>query len=546
MISALGGGSAVRWFQPARASVTTPEPSVKDMVSLTGSSKPTRPWYNRLYEWAFGSAQEQAMEQLPAPAQPVRVPVQQARTPAPPPVTADQPPGEILARLQAMRPGQRLQQLPVAYAALKATCPEHIELAKKAVKAADDDNCRGVFALAVLGAGLEGKTLEQAALAGLDAIPSSYPSNAAKIGAAVAAHVPSLALTRVAVKAVEEDVVKRCLTRKGLESTGQPPGPLALALLESIPGNYPNNRRLASDALMKELTRDPELGSAMQLAFKLGRACDDTSLPSRIHLAILEKRLEGEQSPGQLTMTAIASIPSNYPNNRSLVIRAAIDHLQGDPHLAGYVQLGRRMTKALDDTSLATPIGLSVLESGMQNRTLAETARAAMDAIPASYPNNRNLVGKAVLKALADSPDVQLAQKMVDASDDTGCQNRMILAALEIVTGEQKDPLVVTGQKLLATFPSNYPNNRKNAATALLKQLRVHYTDPEARAKIDRALQSPGEIDIVLKELQNSRTAAQEVEALAGAVTGKENKAGIEQRGEVVVIGGVRVKVKNQ
>ncbi|GMU57796.1 MAG: hypothetical protein AMXMBFR33_69420 [Candidatus Xenobia bacterium] len=519
-------------------------------MCLSGPAKPSRPWYNRLKDWAFGSTRQAALDQVPAPAQPVRVALQQApaeqRQQPPPPVKSDQAPQEILASLQGMRPGERVQQLATAYSALQSTCPQHVELARTASRAADDNEPLGLFAVAVLRAGLEGKSLEEAALAGLDAIPSGYPSNAARIGLAVAQNLPSQQLARAAVQAVEDSTVKNCLIRAGLQSTGKPAGQRALAMLEAIPGNYPSNKRMASDALMKELSQDPELGPAIKLASKLGRACDDASLPSEIHLTILKKRLQGEQNPGKLAMAGIASISSNYPSNRSMVVRAAIEELQDDPNLAGYARLGKSMTKALEDSKLAAPIGLSVIESGLGNLTLAQTARAAMDVIPSSYPTNKNLVGKAVLQALAESPDVQLAQRMVDGSDDTGCQNGMILAALEIVTGEQKDPLVVTGQKLLATIPSNYPTNRKNVGNALLKQLRTHYTDPDARAKIDRALQSPGEIDAVLQELVNSKTAAEEVAALAGAVTGKENKAGIEERGSVVVIGGVRVKVKSQ
>ena len=52
-----------------------------------------------------------------------------------------------------------------------------------------------------------------------------------------------------------------------------------------------------------------------------------------------------------------------------------------------------------------------------------------MDTIPANYPSNRNLVGKAVLGALADSADVKLALKMINASDDQSCQNAMMVAA---------------------------------------------------------------------------------------------------------------------
>lgn len=541
-----GWRPAVPWFNPARPSVSTPEPRLKDMVCLSGPTKPSRPWYNRLQDWAFGSTRQAALDQVPAPAQPVRVALQQPLAEQQPPVRSDQAPQEILASLQGMRPSERVQQLATAYSALQSTCPQHVELARTASRAADDNEPLGLFAVAVLRAGLEGKSIEEAALAGLNAIPASYPSNAARIGQAVVQSLPSLKLARAAVQAVEESAVKNCLIRAGLKSTGKPAGQRALAMLEAIPSNYPSNKRMASQALMIELSRDPELGPAIKLASKLGQACDDESLPSWIHLAILKKRLEGEQSPGRLVMAGIASIPNSYPSNRSKVVRAALDELQDDPNLAGYARLGKSMTKALEDGQLATPIGLSVLKSGLGNLTLAQTARAAMDAIPADYPTNRNRVGKAVLKALAESPDVQLAQRMVDGSDDTGCQNGMILAALEIVTGEQKDPLVVTGQKLLATIPSSYPTNRKNVANALLKQLRTHYTDPDARAKIDRALQSPREIDAVLKELVNSKTTAEEVVALAGAVTGKENKAGIEERGSVVVIGGVRVKVKSQ
>jgi hypothetical protein len=125
----------------------------------------------------------------------------------------------------------------------------------------------------------------------------------------------------------------------------------------------------------------------------------------------------------------------------------------------------------------------------------------------------------------------------------------MILAALEVVTGEQKEPLVVTGRKLLASIPDNYPGNRRRVSLALLEELRPQYDDPEASAKIDAALtrlksSSSVEVDQLLQELINHKTTAQQVLDLARAVSGQTEKTGIEERGDVVVIGGVRVRVK--
>ncbi len=537
------------------ASTRASAPGPLDTLHLSGGdSKPGKPWYARLKDWALGTSEQAAVSQAPLPVQVAKAAEQ---PPAPAPVrTAPAPakPAEVapstLDDLRSLSPAKRAKALPAFYQAMKAEYPAHVALAEKASKAASDDEPRSAFAIGVLKAAQTGATLEQAALAGMDAIPSSFPSNAANIGLAVGQNVPSLTLARAGLNAASDNTVKIGLIRAGLKNVGQPPGPLAQALLASIPSNYPSNRRAVSDALVKELKKDPEVGPAMQLAAGLAGACSDTGLQPGIHESVLASRLAGETNPGKLAMTGINSIPKNYPSNRGSVIKQALKTLQSEPQLEGYARLGQKMCNALSDQGLATNIGLSVIDSGLQNLTLAQTASRAMDTIPANYPSNRNLVGKAVLGALADSADVKLALKMINASDDQSCQNAMMVAALDIVTGEQKDPLVVSGKKLLATIPSNYPSNKARVARALLDELRVHYTEPDARGKIDAAIQrlkagSKTEVEVLLEELIKSKTAAQEVVDLANAVTGKENKTGIEERGSVVVIGGVRVKVKN-
>lgn len=520
----VGWRPAQRWSTPTRAAA--PPPDVQDLLTLS-SPLPRQGWASRLRDWALGSTQELALQQAPVQAQVVEA-------------------GPALTEALRLRGSQRAKALPALCEELQPVCPAHVELARRAIRAASDDVPRGSFAVALLDAGRRGESLEQAALQALKTIPSDYPGNQSSISEVVVDNLPSLALTRTAFRAAQDKQVKNRLVLAGLQAAGQPPGEQVRALLGSIPSDYPGNRNSVSTALMQELTRDPELGPALQLAQRLGGACQDSKLPARIHQAILDKRMGGETNPGQLALAGIASIPSDYPSNRARVVETALDCLQDDPALGGYVGLGKRMVGALSDKKLATPIGLSVLESGLQNRTLAETARAAMEVIPRDYPANRNQVGKAVLQALSDSPDVQLARTMVEASDAKECQTPMILAALEIVTGEQKDPIVVTGQKLLARIPNDYPSNRAKVSKALLTALRVHYTDPGARARIDAALTSGSKmmVDEVLKELVESKTTVQEVMDLADALSGKEIQGGVEERGSVVVIGGVRVKVK--
>lgn len=520
----VGWRPAPRWTTPTRSA---PPPSgVRDLVTLS-LLPPRQAWYGRLRDWALGSTRQFALLQAPFQAQMLEA-------------------GPALEAARGLRGTQRVKALPAVFQELEPVCPLHVELARRAIRAGSDDVPRGAFALALLDAGRSGESLEQSAWRALKAIPKDYPSNRSSIAEVVVEALPSQALARSAYRAAQDNQVRNGLVLAGLEAAASPPGEQVRALLGSIPADFPSNRASVSAALMQELSRDPELGPAMQLADRLGGACQESKLPARIHMAILDQRLAGETNPGRLALAGIQSIPHDYPSNRARVVETALQSLRDDPALGGYVGLGQRMVGALSDKKLATPIGLSILESGLQNRTLAETARAAMEVIPRDYPANRNQVGKAVLEALSESPDVQLARKMVEASDSKECQTPMILAALAVVTGEQKDPLVVTGQKLLASIPHDYPQNRARVSKALLHELRVHYTDPEARGKIDAALTSgsKGEVDRVLQELVESKTTAQEVLNLARALSGKEIQAGVEERGAVVVIGGVRVKVK--
>lgn len=584
MISPLGIRPTALLLRPV-GSARSREPGPVDQLELSQNPAPSRSWWARVRDWATGSARETALEQAGLPGATAQV---AELPPQPEPVTelgpdndagrvaramldrcqqsssrqalervASEAPAEpraqtVLDLLASLPASDAARALPVAFRELEPVCPQHVALAQKVTQASQEPAAFAPLGLAILSRGVLGASLEEAALEGLEAVPSSYSGNAARMALATAGALPSQALAARAAGACSDDTIKTLLVKAGLKAhlAGKAPGPTALDLMAAVPSNYRGNLRLATEAIMTPLSGDGEVGAAVRTAARVGEACSDENLRPGIYQAVLQSRLQGETNPGRWVLAGLGSIPSNFPGNRSAATRAGLEALKKDSALGGYAQLGSQMCQALSDQALSQGIGQSVIESGLAGKTLAETARAAMETIPSAYPGNRNQVGTTVLAALADSADVSLAREMVAASEDTTCRNAMILTALEIVTGEQKDALVVTGQKLLSSIPSEYPGNRAKVGAVLLKRLRSHYDEPEAAAKIDAALQRLGNgssvaLDELLDELVKHRSTAQQVADLAAAVSGKKESSGIEERGQVVVIGGVRVKVKS-
>ncbi|MEW6283785.1 MAG: hypothetical protein AB1758_34555, partial [Candidatus Eremiobacterota bacterium] len=459
---------------------------------------------------------------------------------------------DLPGMLASMEGADKGRASKVALDAIAPQYPEHARVGRAMSGAASDDVPRGALVEGFVAATLSGANLESAVLAGLDAAPADYPGNLSAMAQAAVRVLPRLSLTRTAVSASSDDTCKNAMIRTALKAAQEDraPGPLAVELLASIPSSFPGNRHQVSMALLRALRGDAQVSPWVGLADSLVREASDEGVQTGLVDYVLRAGLRGDSLP-QTALGAIQNIPTDYPGNRAAVSRGAVQALEGDPQVGGYCQLGRRLIRALSDETLGTNMAISVLESGLAGRTLVDTARAAIDTIPSDYPGNRCAVALAILNELADGPEVAMARQMVRACSDDGCKTAVSLAVLKVVSAGVEQPLALTAKALLEALPQDYPGNRHAAGQALLKEMRAHFGDPDASSVIDGALlrmQNGNAAPAVeaLQQLVVMKSTRQQVEELHAAVTGEAGVGGVEERGQVVIIGGVRVKVKKQ
>ncbi|MEW6280715.1 MAG: hypothetical protein AB1758_18965, partial [Candidatus Eremiobacterota bacterium] len=479
----------------------------QDTVELSPAPARGRSWWTRVKDWALGSSEDQARQQAGTAGLAARV----AEQPPPPP-----------------------------------SAPGNLEdLARAMLAPISDSSVRRKVSAA-----LTGGSPAEAALKALKSIPSSYTATRGRVAEAAVSSLPGHRLAGLALSRLTNEEARYAVGRTSLEQAllGSTPAQAALAMVRSIGSTAVSSRATACQAMLEGLSEDPAVGAAARLGSAMWAASDDCTVRFKLTTGLLEAALRGE-TPGHCAMAAVDAIPSNFPSNRSRVLDAVSRTLERDSELAPFCRVANTMRSACDDKLVAATLVRTMLREALAGSTVAQAAHRAVKAIPANYPSNRARAGIAALGMFQESQVAMLCLQGAGACDDNVPRNAILGAALEAMAADTPPPPPVLARAVLAAIPMQYPSNRRKAATAILQDLRATYSDPDALSMIDQAVQSlkGDSIQTVLDalgKLATFKTAAQQVEAMARAVTGQAGEGGVEERGQMLIVGGTRLKVK--
>lgn len=509
----------------------------RDQVTLSGASPPPRNWWGKLRNWALGAAEEEAVKQAGLPAQVAQLPpalgpvadlghamleacnreslvreLQRHGPDEPLPAVAwaalrsvpeearEKPARAALQHLAATHPPSReaLALLPacrssasrvkLAEAALreqplvealsraeKGAAGQTLltdELSRALHAACTDDKARGY----VVERTLAGAPDARQVLALVDKFPSDYPTSRLNVLSRAVELLPGQELTRKALECSNESSVRLAVGKAGLKAslTPQTPVQTVVALLVSVPSDYPTTRKKMGEALLAGMKLTPAEALAVLKAdgglaeavlraspsplAGLLAATSEGKIKAYLAESMLEADLQG-RSPVEAGRSLLARFPGDYPTTRRKVADLL---LGGQPEL----EFLRRGLAPCNENSTFHPALMAGLEQHLAGSGPAPTALAMLRAVPSDTNSAAVAMASRLLVGL---PEATTANAFLGAQGDNRGRRLAAQACLELAVGG-----ATARQQVLAALkaiPSDLSTTRGQAARAAAAHL---------------------------------------------------------------------------